>query len=105
MLLLWVSILPPSVLFQPLPLFLASKGHRREKKSERERCHDFQLGACWVQHRPNKVALVFNGERRYTWREFSLNVNKLANVLISRGIRQNDKVASILPNSVEMVEL
>ena len=65
--------------------------------------------SSWVhahaQHRPNKVALVFNGERRYTWREFSLNVNKLANVLISRGIRQNDKVASILPNSVEMVEL
>ena len=68
--------------------------------------------AKWIeahaQHRPNKPALIFNGvsgEKRFTWLEFYKNVNRLANVLRNAGITNDMKVAALLPNCVEMVEM
>ena len=58
-----------------------------------------------AQHKPDKIAFVFNGVQRFTWQQLNDNVNRLANVMIGLGIRKGHTVASILPNSVELVEM
>ena len=68
--------------------------------------------AKWIeahaQHRPSKPALIFNGisgEKRLTWLELYKNVKRLANVLRNAGITNDMKVAALLPNCVEMVDV
>ncbi len=48
---------------------------------------------------PGKTALVCEG-RRISYAELDAMANRLANGLIARGIRRNDRVAVYLPNSV-----
>ena len=53
---------------------------------------------------PDKTALIFEG-RRYTFRQHNENINRLCNALHAMGLKKGDKVATLLPNSVELLEI
>jgi acyl-CoA synthetase (AMP-forming)/AMP-acid ligase II len=53
---------------------------------------------------PEKLAVVF-GEHRLSFFEFNRRVNSVANALLGMGIRKGDKVATILSNSLEVLEI
>ena len=64
------------------------------------------IGSLFSRHahyRPNHLAFVFE-DQRLTWRELNQSINRLANALLDLGIQKGDKVASILPNSLELFE-
>src|SRR5579864_7600164 len=56
--------------------------------------------ARWHAH---KTAVVC-GNHRLTWREFNARVNRVANTLLDLGISTGDKIAVLMPNSVEAAE-
>lgn len=56
-----------------------------------------------ARFRPNHPAILFQ-DTRLTYRELNKSVNRLANVLWNLGIRKGDKVATILPNCLELYE-
>lgn len=53
---------------------------------------------------PGKLAVVFE-DHRLTFSEFNKRVNRLANALLGLGIGKGDKVATILSNSLEVLEI
>jgi acyl-CoA synthetase (AMP-forming)/AMP-acid ligase II len=55
-----------------------------------------------ARYRGDKLALVF-GDQRLNWAQFNASVNRLANALQARGIGKDDKVATALPNSAELL--
>ena len=57
-----------------------------------------------TRYRPDHLAVVF-GEHRLTFREFNARVNRVANALGELGLGKGDKVATILDNSLELVEV
>jgi long-chain acyl-CoA synthetase len=57
-----------------------------------------------ARYRPDRLALVFEGGR-LSFAELNARVNRLANALLRSGVRAGDKVASVLPNALELVEL
>lgn len=57
-----------------------------------------------ASYRPDHIAVVFD-DHRLTWREFNARVNKLANALLNLGIAKGDKIATILSNSLELLEI
>ncbi len=57
-----------------------------------------------AQYRPDHLAVVFE-EHRLTYREFNARVNQLANALLGIGIGKGSKVATILGNSLELLEI
>ncbi|HYD69153.1 class I adenylate-forming enzyme family protein [Azospirillum sp.] len=64
------------------------------------------LPDVWAGHArrtPNKPAVVC-GERRVTWAEFNGTMNRLANALLSSGLRRGDRVAVLVSSSVEAIE-
>lgn len=66
-----------------------------------------QLGTILSGHaryRPTRTAVVHEGHR-LSFREFDQRVNRLANALISARVRRGDKVACVLPNCLEILEL
>ncbi len=62
------------------------------------------LPARHARYRPNHTAVVF-GDTRLTYREFNRRINRLANALRSEGIGKGDKVATLLPNCLELLEI
>ncbi len=65
------------------------------------------IGSLFSRHaryRPDHLAVVC-GDQRLTWLEFNKSINRLANALIDMGIRKGDKVATILPNCLELLEV
>jgi len=56
-----------------------------------------------ARYRPHHTALVFE-DRRLTFLELNRRVNQLANALLKLGVRKGDKVATILPNCIELLE-
>jgi len=56
-----------------------------------------------AQYRPHHTAVVFE-DQRPTFREFNDRVNRLANALLKLGVKKGDKVATILPNCLELLE-
>ena len=65
------------------------------------------LGSLFARHgryRSDHVAVVF-GEKRLTYRAFNQEINRLANALLALGIAKGDKVATILPNCLEQLEI
>lgn len=65
------------------------------------------LGAVLTRHaryRPHHLAVVFEGER-LTYHAFNERVNRLANALHHERIGKGDKIATILPNCLELLEL
>jgi acyl-CoA synthetase (AMP-forming)/AMP-acid ligase II len=57
-----------------------------------------------AQYRPHHLAVVFENQR-LTWLEFNKSINHLANAFINLGIQKGDKVATILPNCLELLEI
>lgn len=55
-----------------------------------------------ARYRPDHLALVI-GEQALTFRELNARINILANALLRAGIGKGDKVATVLPNCLELV--
>ena len=55
-----------------------------------------------ARYRGDRLAVVF-AEQRLSWTEFNAQVNQLANALQARGIGKDDKIATALPNSMELL--
>jgi len=56
-----------------------------------------------ARYRPNHTAVVCQ-DRRLSFREFNARVNRLANVLRNLGVAKGDKIATILPNCLPLLE-
>ncbi|MBI4514331.1 MAG: AMP-binding protein [Deltaproteobacteria bacterium] len=64
-----------------------------------------QIGpAANAQNYPDKLAIVCR-DRRYTWREWNARINQLAYGLRALGLRAGDKVAVLLNNCHEALEV
>ncbi|MFO7739905.1 MAG: AMP-binding protein [Desulfatiglandaceae bacterium] len=64
------------------------------------------IGSLFTWHaryRRNHLAVVFQ-DQRLTHHEFNKHINRLANALLALGIQKGDKVATLLPNSMELME-
>ena len=57
-----------------------------------------------ARYRPDKLALVFE-ENRLTYNEYNQSVNRLANALLDEGIKKGDKISTLLPNCMELLEI
>ncbi|HZE70990.1 MAG TPA: AMP-binding protein [Pyrinomonadaceae bacterium] len=57
-----------------------------------------------ARYRPDHTAIVFN-DLRLSFREFNLRVNRLANALLDLRIGKGDKIATIMPNCLELLEV
>jgi len=55
-----------------------------------------------ARYRGDRLAVIFD-DQRLNWGEFNARVNQLANALQERGIEKDDKVATALPNSMELL--
>src|SRR5262245_15889100 len=53
---------------------------------------------------PDRTAVVY-GEQRRTYAELRERVNRLASALRGRGLERHDRVAALLPNVPELLEL
>ena len=65
------------------------------------------IGSLFSRHaryRPNHTAVVFD-TRRLTYLEFNREINRLANTLLALGVTKGDKVATLLPNCLELLEV
>ena len=64
------------------------------------------LGMLFTRHaryRPDHTAVVF-GDRRLTYVQLNRNINQLANAMLHLGIEKGAKVATVLPNCLELLE-
>jgi acyl-CoA synthetase (AMP-forming)/AMP-acid ligase II len=57
-----------------------------------------------ARHRGDRLAVVFD-DQRLSYGAFNARVNRLANALLDDGLEKGDKVATILPNCLELLEL
>ena len=57
-----------------------------------------------ARYRPQHLAVAFEGER-LAWREFAARVARCANMLRALGISKGDKVATVLANCRELLEI
>lgn len=62
------------------------------------------LLARHARYRPQHTAVVFEDER-ITFAELDRRVNRIANALLGLGLEKGDKVATVLENCVEVIEL
>ena len=65
------------------------------------------LGTLFSRHaryRPDNLAVVFE-EQRLTHREFNKHINRVANAFLGLGIGKGDKIATVLPNCLELLEV
>jgi acyl-CoA synthetase (AMP-forming)/AMP-acid ligase II len=63
-----------------------------------------KLTSRHAKYRPDHLAVVFQ-DKRLTYGAFNKGVNRLAHALLEKGIRKGDKVATILPNCLELLEV
>lgn len=63
-----------------------------------------ELWATHAEFYPEKTAVIC-GEQRVGWRALNEGFNRVANSLIADGVRPGDKVAVLMTNSVEMLEV
>ena len=54
------------------------------------------------RYRPDHIAVVF-GDQRLSWSQFNHRVNQLGNAMQDSGIRKDDKIATALPNSLDLL--
>ncbi len=57
-----------------------------------------------AQYRPNHLAVIFE-EHRLTYDQFNRRVNQLAHAMLDMGIQKGDKIATILNNCLELLEV
>jgi acyl-CoA synthetase (AMP-forming)/AMP-acid ligase II len=65
------------------------------------------IGALLRRHaayRPQQCALVYEGAR-FTFAEYDRRVNRLANGLLALGLQKGDKVATLLGNCLELMDI
>lgn len=55
-------------------------------------------------YRPNQTAFIFQ-DHHLTYRQLNGRVNRIANALVLLGLQKGDKLATILPNCLEQLEL
>ncbi len=55
-------------------------------------------------YRPDKTAVIFQNHT-LTYRQLNGRVNRIANALVQLGLQKGDKLATILPNCLEQLEL
>jgi long-chain acyl-CoA synthetase len=55
-----------------------------------------------ARYRPNHLALIV-GEQRLSYREFNARVNQLTHALLASGLRKGEKMATVLPNCLELM--
>ena len=55
-------------------------------------------------YRPNHTAVIFQNHH-LTYRQLNGRVNRIANALVQLGLQKGDKLATILPNCLEQLEL
>jgi acyl-CoA synthetase (AMP-forming)/AMP-acid ligase II len=55
-------------------------------------------------YRPDHLAVIFE-DHRLTYRNFNKRVNRLANALVDIGVTKGDKIATILPNCLELLDI
>ena len=64
--------------------------------------------ATLIEHharfRPDEIAVVVEGER-LTWRAFFGRVDRCVKLLHALGVRKGDRVATLLPNCRELLEI
>ena len=56
------------------------------------------------EYRPNHIGIVVE-DTRLTYHEFNTNVNRVANMLDKLGVERGEKIAIVLPNCLELLEL
>lgn len=56
-----------------------------------------------ARYRPDHTAVVF-GQHRLSFRDFNRRVNRLAHAFLNLGLRKGEKIATLLPNSLELLE-
>ncbi len=56
-----------------------------------------------AHYRPDHIAVIY-GDHRLTYADFNARVNRLAHGLLREGINKGDKIATILPNALELLE-
>ncbi len=57
-----------------------------------------------ARYRGDHTAIVFGGER-LSYREFSARVNRLGHALAAAGIGKDQKIATVVPNCQELLDL
>ncbi|HXH81903.1 MAG TPA: AMP-binding protein [Candidatus Tectomicrobia bacterium] len=57
-----------------------------------------------ARYRPDHLAVVFE-DQRLTFRQLDARVNRAANALLAAGLVKGDKVATILPNCLELLDV
>ncbi len=65
------------------------------------------LGSIFTHHaryRGDYPAVVFE-DQRLNWSEFNQSINRAANMLLGLGLKKGDNVATLLPNSMELLEM
>ena len=63
-----------------------------------------QLVQRHARYRPSAPAVTFE-ETTVDWRTFGARINRVANMLATLGIAKGDKVATVLANSMELLEV
>ncbi len=56
-----------------------------------------------ARYRPEQCGLVFE-QQRLSYREFNARVNRWANAMLDLGVGKGDKVVTVLPNCLELLE-
>ena len=62
------------------------------------------LLAHHARYRPQATAVIFDGQR-LDYRDFNVRVNRAALLLTGLGVKQGERVATLLPNTLELLEL
>jgi len=65
------------------------------------------IGTLLTRHarfRPDHTSVIFQN-RRLTYFELNSSVNRVSNAFLDQGIRKGDKIATILPNCLELFEV
>jgi long-chain acyl-CoA synthetase len=57
-----------------------------------------------ARYRPQHTAVVFEGQR-FCYADFNRRVNRLANAMQQRGLGKGQRVATLLPNCLELLEI
>jgi long-chain acyl-CoA synthetase len=57
-----------------------------------------------ARYRPDRLAVIFE-DQRLTYRTFNQRVNRTANALLGLGLQKGDKIATVLGNCLELLEL
>jgi len=66
--------------------------------------HIGKLLSRHARYRPDHLAVVFE-EHRLTFRQFHARVNRVGHALLAAGLRKGDKIATVVPNCLELLEV